>query len=140
MAATSFLPAVLVSTFLGAVGVAREGTIPEFDPTFDPLILFVGIVLVSPILETLLMAIIIGGLSHAIHNRVRLAVASAVVWAVLHSIMAAAWGLVVLWPFFVFSCAYLAWGEKSRRRGLWVAASIHMLHNLLPAALLLAAV
>jgi hypothetical protein len=139
MVPTTLVPALLISVLLALLGVAREGTVPVFDSQLSPATLFVGLVVISPVGETLVMAVILKGFSFAIRNRVHLALASAVVWAILHSLAAVAWGLAVFWPFFVFSCAYLAWREQSRRRGFLVATSIHMLHNLLPTLVLLAA-
>jgi membrane protease YdiL (CAAX protease family) len=138
MAVVSFVPSVAVAFFLGAIGVATEERLPRFDAPVHAAVLFVGIVVFSPIVETLLMALLLGGLSYLMHSRIGLALSSAIIWALFHSAAAAAWGLVVLWPFFVFSCAYLAWRGQSRWKGIWVAASIHMLHNLLPALLILA--
>ena len=53
-------------------------------------------------------------------------------WAGLHSLASPGWGLVVCWPFFVFSCAYLSWRPRSWLHGVWVASCIHALQNLLP--------
>ena len=61
-----------------------------------------------------------------------LALLNALFWAILHSLMAPAWGLGVLWPFFIFSCAYLAWRQKSWWRAVWVVACIHAFQNALP--------
>lgn len=41
-------------------------------------------------------------------------------------------GLVVFWPFFVFSCSYLAWREKSWWHAVWVTFCIHAFQNVLP--------
>jgi membrane protease YdiL (CAAX protease family) len=139
MTASSLVPAILMALLLGAVGVARDGTVPEFDPQVGPVMLFVGLVVISPLLETFLMALFLAGLARVFRGPARAALASAIVWAILHSLVAPAWGFVVLSPFFVFSCAYLAWRRRSRWHGLLVAASIHMLHNSIPGLLLLAA-
>ncbi len=87
-----------------------------------------SIVVLSPVVETLLMAAILWvflkylSQAHAI-------VASAVTWGLLHSLAASAWGLVVWWPFIIFSTIYLVW----KQRGFWVgasmAASAHLIHN-----------
>jgi hypothetical protein len=54
--------------------------------------------------------------------------------------MAPAWGLVIWWPFLIFSVLFVAWRQRSWAAGLGVAATTHALQNLGPAlALLLAA-
>ncbi|MDB5694648.1 MAG: hypothetical protein JWN21_191 [Sphingomonas bacterium] len=97
---------------------------------------FAGVVLFSPIVETLMMS---GPV--ALIDRWRgplvAVVGSALLWGVLHSLLAARWGLVVWWPFLIFSIAYLTW----RPRGYWpaigVAAAIHVLNNAAPILALL---
>ena len=54
---------------------------------------------------------------------------SAIGWGIAHSIAAPAWGLVIWWPFLIFSTLYVVW----RQRGFWlaiaIAAAVHMLQN-----------
>jgi len=96
---------------------------------------FVGIALLSPVVETMLMAGILALLTRWLANW-QAAVASAAIWGVLHSLMAPLWGAVIWWPFLIFSTLYLTW----RPRGWWtavaVAASVHALQNVGPAALI----
>lgn len=132
MAVVSFVPTMILSLVLAFSGVLTGGNAPEFEGP-PAVVLFVGIFLVSPLLETLLMAAILRLLMWATNEPVQLALASAVVWAILHSLMTPIWGLVVAWPFFVFSLAYLAWRRISWTKAILVAAGIHALHNLLPA-------
>jgi hypothetical protein len=42
----------------------------------------------------------------------------------------------VIWPFFVFSCAYLAWRRRSLWHAMGVTCGIHMFQNLLPGILI----
>ena len=93
---------------------------------------FLLVVVVSPIVETLLMALAIKLMSLIVRRKLALAVLSAILWALLHSLASPAWGLIVCWPFFVFSCAFLAWRPKSWLNAVWVALCIHALQNLLP--------
>jgi len=95
------------------------------------MVLFLFVV-ASPVAETLLMAVILAATRILSENMWVRAVISAVVWAGLHSAVASLWGAVVLWPFFVFSCCYLAWRERSRGHALGVTCLAHMLHNALP--------
>ena len=58
---------------------------------------------------------------------------SAAGWGIAHSLQAPAWGLVIWWPFLIFSTLYLAWRPRGVAIALAVAATAHGLHNLLPA-------
>jgi hypothetical protein len=131
MAAISFVPSILLSFGLGAAGVMTEESGPELGG-FGPVTDFALIVWLSPVVETLLMGVILKALSFISRRRYVLAAMSCGVWAGLHSLFSPAWGLVVFWPFFVFSCSYLAWRRRSWRHAVCVTSLIHMLHNLLP--------
>jgi biopolymer transport protein ExbB/TolQ len=72
-------------------------------------------------------------LKRCIGSTVGVAAASAVFWGILHSLVAPAWGLVVAWPFFVFSLCFLAWEERSVWRAIVATAVTHMCQNALPA-------
>lgn len=97
-----------------------------------------GAVIVSPVLESLLLALTISGLSFKIKEPYRLAAAAAVLWAALHAIVVPSWALGVVWPFFIFSLSYLSWRRKSLLHGLAAATAVHMIQNL-PPILLVAA-
>jgi hypothetical protein len=131
MAVISFVPSIVLSFGLGAAGVMTEESGPELGG-FGPGIDFGMIVLLSPVVETLLMGVILKALSFVSRRRYVLAAMSCGVWAGLHSLFSPAWGLVVFWPFFVFSCSYLAWRRRSWRHAVCVTSLVHMLHNLLP--------
>jgi len=131
MAVISFVPSILLSFGLGAAGVMTEESGPELGG-FGPAIDFALIVWLSPVIETLLMGVVLKALSFISRRRYVLAAMSCGVWAGLHSLCSPAWGLVVFWPFFVFSCSYLAWRQRSWRHAVCVTSLIHMLHNLLP--------
>lgn len=87
-----------------------------------------GVVVLSPLIETVVMTgpiALVGrwcGPTAAVTG-------SAALWAVGHSLAAARWGLVVWWPFLIFSIAYVTW----RGRGWWRAVSLvfalHALQN-----------
>jgi hypothetical protein len=62
-------------------------------------------------------------------------VASSAGWAVAHSLAAPAWGLVIWWPFLIFSILYVTWRQRSLAAALAVPAMVHGLQNLLPALL-----
>ena len=94
-----------------------------------------SIVILSPVTETLLMAAILAIFLKFL-SKPHAVLASAVTWGGLHSMIASAWGLIVWWPFIIFSTIYLAW----KPRGFWLAcalaASAHLLHNLISLGLI----
>jgi len=85
------------------------------------------------------MSPILWGLSFITKRKALLALMSALLWAGAHSLAAAAWGLVVIWPFFIFSCSYLTWREKSWRHAIFVTFCVHAFQNFLPGILAVAA-
>ncbi len=132
----SLLPSLALTFILALSGVITEERGPAFEGS--PLELIVLIVIVGPPLETLLMGLGLRILSFITKRSVPLAAMSAFVWACLHSIAAPAWGLGVIWPFFVFSCSYLAWRQRAWWRALLVTSCIHAFQNVLPAIMLVA--
>jgi len=132
----SLVPSLIIAMILAFTGVITEEMGPEFN---GPAIgLLIGMVVISPLLETLLLA---GGLwifSFITKRPVRLAVISAFVWAGVHSLVVPAWGLGVIWPFFVFSCSYLSWRKRSWWRAIFVTSCVHAFQNTLPAIVMIA--
>jgi hypothetical protein len=126
----SLVPSLVIAMILGLSGIVTEETGPEFEG--PAIVLFVGLVIVSPPLETLIMAGVLWLLSFITKRQVVLAIISAFVWAGMHSLIAPAWGLVVIWPFFVFSCSYLNWRQRSLWRAILVTSCVHVFQNILP--------
>ena len=114
--------------------LAPEGAGPELGGA-PPVVLLVGLALVSPFIETLLMGGILGLLGRWMAAW-QAAVASAALWGVFHSLLAKWWGVVIWWPFLIFSVVWLTW----RPRGFWAATlivtAVHALQNLGPAILI----
>ena len=127
----SLVPSLAIAMILGFAGIITEDTSPQFEGSALGLLFLM--VVVSPPVETLIMAGGLWILSFITKKPVRLAIMSAIVWAVVHSLIAPAWGLGVIWPFFVFSCAYLGWRRHSWRRAILVTSCVHAFQNLLPA-------
>ena len=110
-------------------GVAR----PDFAITRSTILLFV---LFAPIVETLIMAAVIELLLRFVRPNFAI-LASAAGWGVAHSLAAPVWGMVIWWPFLIFSALYVTWREKGVLAGIAVAATTHILQNSIPALLLL---
>ena len=136
-----FIGWVLSVTGSLALSVASQWLLPDLGtPQFPKLpaeIMIFMLVAFAPFIETLIMA---AALELLLRLRVPPTVAillSALGWGLAHSSQAAGWGLVIWWPFLIFSTLYVTW----RKRGIWIAVGIvfavHALQNLGPALLLL---
>ena len=133
MAVASLIPSALIAIALATAGIIDEESRPVF--AGSALFLLISTLMVAPAIETLLMSAVLWPLSFFTDRILPLAVVSAVIWAGLHSLAAPVWGLTVVWPFFVFSYAYLTWRKKGWWRAVWVTFWIHVFQNLLPGVL-----
>ena len=131
--ACAFLPTILLGAIVTSAlpGVGQ----PQLDVGgWSSLAL---IVLFAPLLETLIMGAALVILQRLMPPTSAVLV-SAAGWGAAHSAAAPAWGLVIWWPFVIFSVMFVTWRQRSLLTGLAMAAATHALHNLLPALLLLA--
>ncbi len=126
----SLIPSLIISFTLTFIGILNEETLPEFK---GPVIFnVIGMIFISPVVETFLLALILKLLSFITKHQIKLAVISAVLWAGFHSLLAPAWGLGVVWPFFVFSCCYQAWRQRSFWYAILVTSCVHAFQNFIP--------
>ena len=91
-----------------------------------------ALVVLAPFVETLIMA----GFLSLFLRFMRPAYAvllSAAGWGVAHSMQYIGWGLVIWWPFLIFSTLYVVWRQRSIWAAIGVAAATHALQNLGPA-------
>ena len=95
------------------------------------------VVIMAPVVETLIMAAVLSLLLRLFPPTVAV-ILSALGWGIAHSMAAPAWGLVIWWPFLIFSTLYVTWRKRSLLAALAMPAAAHGLHNLLPAISLLA--
>ena len=126
--AKAWLAALIPSIALSALVrlIAADAAAPQFPGEAGPLVLFV--VFVGPALETLLLALPVLGLNR-LFGPGPAVVGSALIWAVVHSLAAPAWGLVIWWPFLIMSIAFLTWRPTGLLWALGVAFAIHALQN-----------
>jgi hypothetical protein len=106
---------------------------PEFHGS--GLFAFAAIVILSPVVETLMM----GGallLLLRVVPPVWAVLVSAAVWGCLHSLAAPIWGLIIWWPFLIFSTLFVTWRQRSLTLAFAVPMLVHALQNLPPAILL----
>ena len=85
----------------------------------------------APFLETLIMAGFLSLLLRFMPPTGAILV-SAVGWGIAHSLQAVGWGLVIWWPFLIFSTLYVVWRQRGFWTGVGVAAATHALQNLGP--------
>jgi len=132
---TSLLPALAISL---VVALALEGHGEQLRFDGSAIFVLLALVVFSPVVETLLMGPVLWLIGLITKQWIPLAGGSAIAWALLHWALHPTWGLVVAWPFFVFSSVYLAWRPRGWMRAVLVTATVHALHNALPALSVLA--
>ncbi|HXG81232.1 MAG TPA: hypothetical protein VNJ05_05480 [Sphingomicrobium sp.] len=94
-----------------------------------------ALVIFAPFVETLLMAGLIW-LFERFLPTTGAVIASALAWGGFHSAQALGWGLVIWWPFLIFSTLYVVWRQRGFWTGIGVAATTHALQNLGPGMLI----
>jgi hypothetical protein len=128
---TTFIPSILLAALASWLFPTADQ--PQFDVN-GGLALFL-LVVFAPIVETLIMGAVLLVLLRFVPATAAVLI-SAAGWGIAHSIAAPAWGLVIWWPFLVFSILFVTWRSRSLLAALAVPAIVHALHNL-PSALLL---
>ena len=130
----SLIPTLCIVFIINALFPGAKGPDFEGPPVFITIFL---IVIVSPWIETLLVWLGLNLIQRFTKSTTRMAVVSAVIWAILHSLMAPVWGLCIAWSFYVFSVSFLEWRKVSKWKAISVTAAIHMLQNAIPATMML---
>lgn len=128
---TAFLPSLALAALV-------EAALPSLGQPNLPIqsaSMVVLVAVVAPVIETLIMAAVLSLLLLLFPPTLAVLV-SAAGWGIAHSLAAPAWGLVVWWPFLVFSALFVTWRQRSLLAGLAVPAVVHGLQNLLPSLLL----
>ena len=129
---TALLPSLVIAAIIAAA--APDAQQPEFGG--GGVSLFLMMVLFAPIVETLIMAAVLSLLLRVLPPTAAV-LASAAAWGVAHSLAAPVWGLVIWWPFLVFSTLFITWRERSWLAGAGMAAAAHGLQNSIPAGAIL---
>ena len=129
--ACAFFPSILLSWLTAELmpQVAR----PDFNVS-GAMALFL-LVLFAPIVESLIMASVLVVLLRFVRPPIAILV-SAAAWGIAHSLAAPTWGLIIWWPFLIFSTLFVVWRQRGFWAGVGVAAAAHALQNLGPAILL----
>ena len=120
---SSLLAAIAIRSTAGDVSAyAREAPVGVID--------FIGILVVAPIIETLMLSLLAMSLSKVVRSMVSACVLSAFLIAIFHGIFSWIQSLLVFLPFVVFSTPF--WGGNFfSRKPILLSASIHTLHNFL---------
>ena len=129
---TAFVPSVVLAS--AVVGLTPRAAQPQLE--VDGAYMLALIVVFAPIVETLIMGAALMLLLRFV-GPTGAVLASAAGWGIAHSLAAPAWGLVIWWPFLVFSTLFVTWSRRSVLAGLAVASATHALQNLVPGVLLL---
>lgn len=129
---TGFVLSIAGSLILATLSrtLAPDIAAPDF-PLKGPIAFFM-LVVFAPVLETIIM----GGFLSLFLRFMRPSYAillSAFGWGVAHSLQALGWGLVIWWPFLIFSTLFVVWRQRGFWAGVAVAATTHALQNSGPA-------
>ena len=91
--------------------------------------------ILSPLIETLILAATTGLLLRFVRP-VYAILLSSFGWALAHSLQAPIWGLVIWWPFIIFTTLFVVWRRRSLAWGIAMPFIVHLLQNLLPAIMI----
>jgi hypothetical protein len=125
-------PISILLAFLAAM-VLPDAQHPDFQ--VDGTAAILALVAFAPIVETLIMGVVLLVLLWVVPPPVAI-LASAAGWGIAHSLVAPVWGLVIWWPFLVFSTLFVAWRSRSLTLAFLIPMCVHALQNLVPALLL----
>ncbi len=134
--------AILIGASLSIVGSLALAAAANFvaphlaKPSFPAhgVTAFALLVLFAPTTETLIMAGVLSLLAKML-SPTHAVLASALLWGIAHSLQAVAWGLIIWWPFLIFSTLFMVWRQRGFWAGFGVAATTHALQNVMPAIL-----
>ena len=128
--------------FTGAMiaAIALSPVLGDSDVRFElmdskPWLFAIDALLLAPPLETLVMALFFLLCGFLTKHVVRLSLACALFWGVLHMFNSPVNGIAVLWPFYIMSRAYLAWRPLGFWKAFGVTTLIHATNNTIPVLL-----
>jgi len=130
MGLTAFAGAMLISIVLG--NLIDDTDLREELYASEPWMFAVEALVIAPPLETLIMALFFFVGRFITKNQIRLALACALFWGVLHLFNSPVNGIAVLWPFYIMSRAYLAWRPLGFWKAFGVTTMIHVANNTIP--------
>ncbi|PSW59747.1 hypothetical protein C0W54_18975 [Photobacterium kishitanii] len=96
-----------------------------------------GIIVVSPLIETIIILIIVNFMSKFISNLILISIMVSLFFAILHSMTNKFWGFVIFFPFVVYVISYQVWCLKSYKYGFFVCLFTHAGVNTISVVLML---
>lgn len=84
-----------------------------------------GMIIFSPIFETLIISFFVYILKHFIENILYTSIIIALFFAIIHSIIVDLWGYVIFSTFIIYSISYQVWYLKSKKHAFFISSSIH---------------
>ena len=127
---TTFPFSLVLATVVGLI--APNVPQPQFNVSGATAVLLLAVF--APVFETLIMGTALLVLLRLFSPTLAILM-SAVGWGVAHSLAAPTWGLVIWWPFLIFSTLFVAWRQRSLAAAFVMPMIAHGLHNLPPALL-----
>lgn len=112
--------------------VAPEVASPQFP--FSGMDALYRLVVLAPVMETLIMGLALLVLLHFVTPTAAVLISSAG-WGIAHSLQVPIWGLLIWWPFLIFSILFVTWKQHSWALTFLVPMGAHALQNLVPAML-----
>ena len=86
----------------------------------------------TPLIETLILAGTTSILLRFVKPQYAILISS-LGWALAHSNNTRVWGLVIFWPFIIFTTLYVVWKQRSLVWGIAMPWAVHGMQNLFPA-------
>ena len=130
----AWLTTLVPSILLGAIVTTLLPALEQPKLALDTGTALFLVAVFAPVVETLIMAGVLTLLLR-FFPPVAAVLASSIGWGIAHSLAAPAWGLVIWWPFLIFSILFVTWRQRSLLAALAIPAVVHGLQNLLPALL-----
>jgi len=127
---TTFPLSIVLALLIGLV--APDVPQPQFNMSGALAIFLLAVF--APVVETLIMGAALLVLLRLFSPTVAILV-SALGWGIAHSLQAPTWGLVIWWPFLVFSTLFVTWRQRSLGLAFAIPMVVHALQNLLPSLL-----
>lgn len=85
-------------------------------------------IVISPIIETLMMAVMFKYFSKFIKSPMKLTIFCSVIWGGMH-INSSSWGIPAVWGFFILGICYLELLQRSNRTAFYTTSIIHSVFN-----------
>ncbi|MEM9839961.1 MAG: CPBP family glutamic-type intramembrane protease [Pseudomonadota bacterium] len=99
------------------------------DDSVPVALLLVLLVIASPLVETVGMFVLFWLMDQRKLPLKLQIVLSAIVWGLIHNLLAPGWGYTTTWLFFIFSLVYVTQRQRSGDRAFWMTSGVHGLNN-----------